>query len=77
MVAGSERPFPFDEELALITIAPVCVAQVTPVSNACQAQASTAEKVPREQVKLPKRSMKGAYDDQKSLKGRKFVPEKY
>jgi hypothetical protein len=33
--------------------------------------------VPREKVKLPKRSMKGAYDDQASLKGRKFVPEKY
>jgi polyphosphate kinase 2 len=35
------------------------------------------KKVPREKVKLPKRSMKGAYDDQGSLKGRKFVPEKY
>ena len=35
------------------------------------------KKVPREKVKLPKRSMKGAYDDQASLKGRKFVPEKY
>jgi len=34
-------------------------------------------KVPREKVKLPKRSMKGAYDDQSSLKGRKFIPEKY
>jgi len=35
------------------------------------------KKVPREKVKLPKRSMKDAYDDQASLKGRKFVPEKY
>ena len=35
------------------------------------------KKVPREKVKLPKRSMKGAYDDQATLKGRKFVPEKY
>ena len=35
------------------------------------------EKVPREEIKLPKRSMKGAYDDQATLKGRKFVPEKY
>jgi hypothetical protein len=35
------------------------------------------KKVPREKVKLPKRSMKGAYDDQASLKGRQFVPEKY
>jgi polyphosphate kinase 2 len=35
------------------------------------------KKVRREKVKLPKRSMKGAYDDQVSLKGRKFVPEKY
>jgi len=35
------------------------------------------QKVPREKVKLPKRSMKGAYDDQASLKVRRFVPEKY
>ena len=35
------------------------------------------KKVPREKVKLPKRSMKGAYDDRASLAGRKFVPEKY
>lgn len=35
------------------------------------------KKVPREKVKLPKRSMKHAYDDQASLKGRKFVPAKY
>jgi polyphosphate kinase 2 len=35
------------------------------------------KKVPREKVKLPKRSMKGAYDDQATLKGRRFVPEKY
>lgn len=35
------------------------------------------KKVPREKIELPKRSMKGEYDDQASLKGRKFVPEKY
>jgi polyphosphate kinase 2 len=35
------------------------------------------KKAPREKVKLPDRSMKGAYDDQATLKGRKFVPEKY
>jgi polyphosphate kinase 2 len=35
------------------------------------------KKVPREKIKLPKRSMKGAYDDEAPLKGRKFVPEKY
>ena len=35
------------------------------------------EKAPREKVKMPKRSMKGAYNDQASLKGRKFVAEKY
>ncbi len=35
------------------------------------------KKVPREEIKLPKRSMKGAYDDQATLKDRKFVPEKY
>jgi polyphosphate kinase 2 len=33
--------------------------------------------VPREKVKLPERSMKGAYDDQATLRGRRFVPEKY
>jgi polyphosphate kinase 2 len=35
------------------------------------------KKAPREKVKLPKRSMKGAYDDEAILKGRKFVAEKY
>ena len=35
------------------------------------------KKVPREKVELPKRSMKGAYDDEAPLKGRKFVPDKY
>jgi len=35
------------------------------------------KKVPREKIKLPKRSMKGSYDDQATLKGRKFVAEKY
>ena len=31
----------------------------------------------RTKVKLPDRSKKGAYDDQASLEGRRFVPEKY
>jgi polyphosphate kinase len=35
------------------------------------------EKVAQEKVKLPRRSKKGAYDDQASLEGRNFVPEKY
>jgi len=35
------------------------------------------KQAPREKVKLPKRSTEGAYDDQASLKGRRFVPEKY
>jgi polyphosphate kinase 2 len=35
------------------------------------------KRVPRDEIELPKRSMKGAYDDTASLKGRKFVPEKY
>lgn len=35
------------------------------------------KKVKRDKVKLPKRSMKGAYDDQATLKRRTFVPEKY
>jgi polyphosphate kinase len=33
--------------------------------------------VRHEKVKLPKRSMKGKYDDQASLKGRRFVAERY
>ena len=33
--------------------------------------------VPREKIKLPDRSSKGKYDDQASLKNRRFVPEKY
>jgi len=35
------------------------------------------EKMPRKKVKLPKREMKHAYDDQASLRGRRFVPQKY
>jgi polyphosphate kinase len=35
------------------------------------------KKVPREKVKLPKRSEKHAYDDSKFSKGRRFVPEVY
>jgi polyphosphate kinase len=34
-------------------------------------------KAPREKVKMPKRSTKGSYDDEATLKGRRFVPEKY
>ncbi|HUO07899.1 MAG TPA: polyphosphate kinase 2 [Phycisphaerae bacterium] len=35
------------------------------------------KKLPRERIELPDRSKKGEYDDQKSLRGRRFVPEKY
>ena len=35
------------------------------------------KKVPREKVTLPKRSEERGYDDQKPIKGRRFVPEKY
>jgi len=35
------------------------------------------KKVSREKVKLPTRSMKGAYDDEATLKTRRFVPAKY
>ncbi len=35
------------------------------------------KRVKREKIELPKRSMKEAYDDQATLRGRKFVPEKY
>jgi polyphosphate kinase 2 len=35
------------------------------------------KKIARKKVKLPKRSNKGAYDDQAPLKGRKFVAERF
>ncbi len=35
------------------------------------------KKVPKEKVKLPARSKKHEYDDQATLKGRNFIPEKY
>ena len=35
------------------------------------------KKAPRDRIKLPKRSNKDAYDDQATLQGRNFVPEKY
>src|ERR1700730_5629145 len=35
------------------------------------------KEVTRDNIKLPKRSTKGEYDDQATLKGRTFVPEKY
>ena len=35
------------------------------------------KKLPREKIKLPKRKMKGAYDDRAPLKKRRFVPERY
>jgi hypothetical protein len=35
------------------------------------------QKLPRPKISVPKRSMKGAYDDQARLRGRRFVPERY
>jgi len=35
------------------------------------------KKVPRDKIKLPKRSMKGAYNDKATLAGRKFIKETY
>ena len=35
------------------------------------------KRIPRERVVIPQRSKKGAYDDQRSLRGRHFVPEKH
>ena len=35
------------------------------------------KELPREKIKLPKRSMKNAYDDQAPLRRRKMVPERY
>lgn len=34
-------------------------------------------KVPKGKVKLPKRNAKDSYDDQATLRGRHFVPEKF
>jgi len=34
-------------------------------------------KAPRERAKLPSRKNKGSYDDQATLQGKHFVPEKY
>jgi polyphosphate kinase 2 len=35
------------------------------------------EKLPRDKIKIPKRSNKGKYDDEATLKGKRFIPEKY
>jgi hypothetical protein len=35
------------------------------------------KKVSRDKVRLPKRSSKGSYNDQASLRGMKFVAERY
>jgi polyphosphate kinase 2 (PPK2 family) len=35
------------------------------------------KKLPQAEVQLPRRSNKGAYDDEATLKGRRFVPENY
>jgi hypothetical protein len=35
------------------------------------------KRIKRQRIELPKRSMRDAYDDQASLKGRRFVPEIY
>lgn len=35
------------------------------------------ERIPKDKVSMPKRSLKGAYDDVASLKGRRFISEKY
>jgi hypothetical protein len=34
-------------------------------------------KIPRAKVKLPRRSRKHTYDDEASLSGRRFIPERY
>ncbi len=35
------------------------------------------KRLPKERLKIPERSKKGAYDDQRSMRGRHFVPEVY
>jgi polyphosphate kinase len=35
------------------------------------------EELQRSKVKMPKRSMKGAYDDERTMRGRRFLPERF
>jgi hypothetical protein len=35
------------------------------------------KKMPSKKITLPKRSLKHEYDDQATLKGRRFIPEAY
>jgi polyphosphate kinase len=35
------------------------------------------EELPRSKVKMPKRSTKGAYEDERALHGRRFLPERF
>ena len=35
------------------------------------------ERIPRKKIKLPKRSNNNAYDDQRALEGRNFIPAKH
>jgi len=35
------------------------------------------KKVPREKVKLPARKTQDRYDDQATMKGKRFIPQKY
>jgi polyphosphate kinase len=35
------------------------------------------EKLPKSKVKMPKRSMKAAYDDERTMHGRRFLPERF
>jgi len=35
------------------------------------------KKLPVDKVKIPKRSDKGKYDDQATMKGKGFIPEAY
>ena len=35
------------------------------------------KELPRENIDLGKRNMKGKYDDQATLKGRRIIPEKF
>ena len=50
---------------------------MTPTQPIVPPGARTLSVLPREQVKLPKRSSKGEYDDRASLRGRRFIPDRY
>ena len=74
---GSTRPFEHREALGVKNFGHDSLTTLLEGNFIPKSLLPAYESVAREKVKLPKRSMKHAYDDQATLRGRKFVPEKY